>query len=528
MVQKRPSGYYFRWIFPPCIYQILNQKEFVRTLKTKNKHIAYQRSSVYFDFITNMKSLKEAYEVAVLSKESFEEMVREIWDKARHAPIYPAMVERHADRRLVEAKEGLERISHIYRGTHPKGGFRPKLFPQYQMEAAVRLGLELDKEGIPYGKLEELNKADQLALVLLGAEKIYFERVQEAFQPYGRTDNKINPIVDKIGEGSGWLISKVFKDFIEHKTNAGKLKEKLKDNYVNYFNNFLYFQKDQDINNYTRKNFINFYQSALQLPKRNLKKYRTRSLEDIFSETHPEDIPEDETISKKLIVEHRKLLQGIYKYARDQEIIKVTVDLSMPFSEERGTRYSDFNNRDVLDIFSALTEGTDHYWITHIAAFSGMRSGEICQLTSSDFKEDADSGIRYILVNAKDGKSVKTEAGVRQVPIHKKLKELGLLSFAESKDGQLFPKTDSKAITRWFAPFKSQLGISPANDFGNRRVFHSFRHTFITKASDGGISQQLIATVVGHEAKKSITDNYNHSNNLKSLSTVTDAIDYGY
>ena len=112
--------------FPPCIHQILNQKEFVRTLKTKNKHIAYQRSSVYFDIITNMKSLKEAYEVAVLSKESFEEMVREIWDKARHAPIYPAMVEPHADRRLAEAKERLERISHIYRGTHPEAGFRPK------------------------------------------------------------------------------------------------------------------------------------------------------------------------------------------------------------------------------------------------------------------------------------------------------------------------------------------------------------------------------------------------------------------
>lgn len=182
----------------------------------------------------------------------------------------------------------------------------------------------------------------------------------------------------KLGEDSGWLISKVFEDFIEHKTKAGKLTEKLKDNYVNYFSNFLYFQKDQDI--------------------------------------------------------------------------------------------------------------TSYY----------------------------------------NGKSAKTEAGIRQVPIHKRLIELGLLCFAENQDGHLFPNANSKAITRWFASFKSKVGILLANDFVNRRVFHSFRHTFITKASDRGISQQLITAVVGHEAKKTITDHYNHSKNLKSLSKVTDAIDYGY
>ena len=161
------------------------------------------RSSVYFELIANTKRLKEAFELAVFSKESFEKMIREIWDKARNGPIYPAMVEHYADSRLVEANERLERISHIYRGTHPEAGFRPKLFPQYQIKAAARMGLKLDAEGLPYDELEELNKANPLALFLLEAEKIYFERVQVAFQPYGRTANKINPIVDKIGRGLG-------------------------------------------------------------------------------------------------------------------------------------------------------------------------------------------------------------------------------------------------------------------------------------------------------------------------------------
>ena len=69
---------------------------------------------------------------------------------------------------------------------------------------------------------------------------------------------------------------------------------------------------------------------------------------------------------------------------------------------------------------AAHTMRTAPMWIPLVAAFSGMRSGKICELAVEDVKE-AD-GVLYFEVTA-----AKTEAGVRRVPVHPQLVRLGLL-----------------------------------------------------------------------------------------------------
>lgn len=65
------------------------------------------------------------------------------------------------------------------------------------------------------------------------------------------------------------------------------------------------------------------------------------------------------------------------------------------------------------------------------------------------------------------------------------------------------------------------------NDYGERLVFHSLRHTFITKARAAGINNVLVQQVVGHEKRGSgQTDRYTHTFQLKDVLKVVDVVQF--
>lgn len=66
------------------------------------------------------------------------------------------------------------------------------------------------------------------------------------------------------------------------------------------------------------------------------------------------------------------------------------------------------------------------------------------------------------------------------------------------------------------------------NEMGERVVFHSVRHTFITKARSQGTSTVLVQQVIGHEKSGAgMTDRYTHNYQLKDLLPVVDAVSFG-
>lgn len=86
--------------------------------------------------------------------------------------------------------------------------------------------------------------------------------------------------------------------------------------------------------------------------------------------------------------------------------------------------------------------GDPMFWTPLIATFSGLRMEEILQLRLRDFAtEDA---IHYLAVQNELGtQSVKSENGMRKVPLHKALIDLGLLKLIALREAQngsrLFP-----------------------------------------------------------------------------------------
>jgi len=132
------------------------------------------------------------------------------------------------------------------------------------------------------------------------------------------------------------------------------------------------------------------------------------------------------------------------------------------------------------------------------------------------------------------GKLLKSESALRIVPIHSTLITDGFLDFVDSiadMNAYLFGDvvTITKHISKWFnTKLMLEQEISSVDDTGHRRVLHSTRHTFITKALEGNIQAQLVQEVVGHEKSSTlgITARYTHRFALKELCKVVDAVKY--
>ena len=92
-----------------------------------------------------------------------------------------------------------------------------------------------------------------------------------------------------------------------------------------------------------------------------------------------------------------------------------------------------------------------------------------------------------INANAPD-KSVKNTSSKRIIPIHPKLIDMGFLSYVDyqlkNKHKKLFSELTrtkqnvyARVIQGWFGRYLDTVGIRD-----KQKVFHSFRHTFETKA----------------------------------------------
>lgn len=151
-------------------------------------------------------------------------------------------------------------------------------------------------------------------------------------------------------------------------------------------------------------------------------------------------------------------------------------------------------------------------WGILIAAYSGARLNEIAQLQLSDVRE-IDGILCFDVTDVGDdedgeatAKQLKTEAAKRVVPVHPELIALGLLGYIEG--------LRSKGAVRLFPTFKQDVNNGWGRQLGRwandtflvklgyktkRIVFHSFRHTLITRLSQAGVQEPVVKALVGHE-----------------------------
>ncbi|ESQ14002.1 MAG: hypothetical protein N838_32780 [Thiohalocapsa sp. PB-PSB1] len=152
---------------------------------------------------------------------------------------------------------------------------------------------------------------------------------------------------------------------------------------------------------------------------------------------------------------------------------------------------------------SGLVKKDDYKWGALLGLYTGARLREIAQLDVADIRQEG--GIWYLDING-DGpnKSLKTPAAKRRVPVHSELIRLGFLDWvaAKPKGQRLFLSFTYNAkegygrnLGRWFnTVFLPGLGMKERG-----LVFHSLRHTMVTRLAQAGVSEPLFQEIVGHE-----------------------------
>ena len=196
--------------------------------------------------------------------------------------------------------------------------------------------------------------------------------------------------------------------------------------------------------------------------------------------------------------------------------------------------YEPFTNDELNLIFSDKYHQTynnlnkpDYYFIPIMALYTGARREEIAGLKVEHIR-DID-GICSIEIE--EGKTANAR---RVIPIHPKLEKLGLLDYVEYIESigeiYLFPHLKvndngrGKNTGRRFSDYlRDDLEIT-----SSRKVFHSFRHTAITRFHTLNANPAHVLQIVGHsdEAKGVHFHTYTHDVGLKALKDTVDKLNY--
>ena len=238
------------------------------------------------------------------------------------------------------------------------------------------------------------------------------------------------------------------------------------------------------------------------------------------------------TINEKYLA----FVQVVFSYAVNNGLVEVnpctgvraasnTTELEdvsvLPFSKEdlsvifqRSGLYHPHGYGAVGRLYASKTKLLDYRWLVLLALYTGARIEELAQLDRQDVRQEAGVWFIHIRAEMATGRRVKNRASIRKVPLHSRLLELGFLDFARQGEGtgKLFPllsdKQDggkrSNAFSQWWRRFLASLDL----ENGDRKHFHSFRHTFKREGRNSGqIAPELLDALQGH-AQQGVSANY--------------------
>jgi len=138
--------------------------------------------------------------------------------------------------------------------------------------------------------------------------------------------------------------------------------------------------------------------------------------------------------------------------------------------------YAIFKEDEIKQVFTAdflkkaKEDDPDYYWVLVLGLVTGARISEITGLQIHQFKF---SGYGNLYIDVEDSKSY---AGIREIPVHNILLDLGLSKFLEDKQGQVFKYTmrlgkgSGNAVGKKFKRHLEEVKITR-----DKLVFHSLR-----------------------------------------------------
>lgn len=275
-----------------------------------------------------------------------------------------------------------------------------------------------------------------------------------------------------------------------------------------------YFGSDRLLGTITKQdaNAVKKVLQALPASRNTKPKLKAMPLMEVIKE------PGHRKIAPKTINSHIQMFKSFFDWAERHGYAPHTLFDKMKVAKAKNsdTERKPFTPEQACLIFAELTVNAtglvrkeSHKWGMLLGMFTGARLNEICQLDIADVQHDGDTWFLNITDEGDDNKSVKSHAGRRKVPLHSELIRLGLLDFVESRkpSTRLFPDYSYRTnggygrnLGRWCnESFLPKLGIKQPG-----LVFHSLRHTVVTRLGQASVPEPIIQCIVGH-ARSGVT-----------------------
>ena len=204
-------------------------------------------------------------------------------------------------------------------------------------------------------------------------------------------------------------------------------------------------------------------------------------------------------VSTKTLIRILSFVRGYWKHLKSQSLVSGDpfVDLTLP-QTRRTASWVPFSSAEVVALEKDARGNSDPELadLVTLGMWTGARIEELCSLKVPDIRMKTKS---FVVEYS------KTEAGVREVPIHPKLLPTLKRLIGKRTDGYVLAGLAankygdrSNAIGKRFGRLKKAAGFSTSH------VFHSIRKCVGTQLENAAVPEGVAADLLGHE-KPNIT-----------------------
>lgn len=272
----------------------------------------------------------------------------------------------------------------------------------------------------------------------------------------------------------------------------------------------------------THKRLIEFRGLIQRLPKNRTKdtKYKDKT----FLELIKLKIKKDDQLSVTTINKYLSKLYSLFDYAQKNGLITINpaTELKLPKKTNAIDDRLPYDKQDIdkllaIDVFNQKAQFNfnkypERIYVPLMGLLMGMRLNEICQIYLEDIIKI--NNIYCVSINDEKDKRLKYPSSKRIVPIHPALISNKFLIYYHSidrrKHQRLFPNlkfTKDKGYGNSFSKYFQRINRKHITD-DPKKVFHSFRHTFIDNLKHLDISPPVISAIVGHKNNSITLDRY--------------------
>ena len=256
---------------------------------------------------------------------------------------------------------------------------------------------------------------------------------------------------------------------------------------------------------------IDGWLATRELEPKTVDMYRSalRKVKEAFPYTHQidqrmvrkwvEQMQVHDGLSRSTVSRYVSCAKGYWEYLYNQGFVDTDIN---PFADvlpnvkqkmkgNRAEKRKPFRPTQIVELLAAARKKNDLQLsnVIELAMWTGCRIEELCSMRVADVETD-----RLCIRDA------KSEAGIRDVPIHPKLANSIRNMIKSSDDGYVISGLTfntyghrSNAVGKRFGTMKTGLG------YGEDYVFHSIRKTVATQLENAGVPEGVSADILGHK-----------------------------